>query len=234
MDSDRRTARIVGVLFIIATVAGILSVILLPSIQDAPNNLANFSANEYRVLLGSLLILVMAFACAGIAIWLYPVLKKHNQALALGSVGFRVIESVLHIVVVIATLLLLTLSQEYVNAGALDASHFQTSSELLVAANDSAAVLGSFAFGLGAIMYYYIFYRSNLIPRWLSGWGLVAITLMIINAFFNMFGFYNNFSPISVLVQLPILVQEMVLAAWLIVKGFNPSEIVAKSMEMEK
>lgn len=113
MDSDRRTARIVGVLFIIATVAGILSVILLPSIQDAPNNLANFSANEYRVLLGSLLILVMAFACAGIAIWLYPVLKKHNQALALGSVGFRVIESVLHIVVVIATLLLLTLRYYY-------------------------------------------------------------------------------------------------------------------------
>jgi len=229
MNSYRNNARIVGALFITATVAGLLSVVFIGSILDAKDYLINVSAKENQVIIGALFELIMAFACAGIAIWLYPVLKKHNQALALGSVGFRIIEGVLYSVAVIVLLSLVTLSQEFVKAGASEASYFQSLGTLLLAARDWAGVSGSLAFILGALMYYYIFYRSKLIPRWLSVWGLIGVPLWIAADLLLMFGFIESFSTNMVLLNIPIAVNEMVLAVWLIVKGFNQSAIASLS-----
>lgn len=231
MNSYRKTAIIVGVLFIIATVAGVLSLLFTGSL-NAPDYLIKVSANANQVIIGALLVLIMAFACAGIAIWLYPVIRKHNEALALGSVGFRLIEGVFHLVGVIGLLSLVTLSQEYVQAGAPDASYFQTSGTLLLAARDWAGVLGSFAFILGALMYYYIFYQSKLIPRWLSGWGLIGVPFWLAVSVLTMFGLDPS-STISTLLYIPIAVNEMVLAVWLIVKGFNPSAIASLSTKTD-
>ena len=233
MNSYRKNAIIVGVLFITATVAGILSAVFSGSILDAPDYLIKVSANESQVIIGALFVLIMAFAVAGIAIWLYPVIRKHNEALALGSVGFRIIEGVLFIVGVISLLSLVTLSQEYVKAGAPDASYFQTSGTLLLAARDWAGVLGSFAFILGALMYYYIFYQSKLIPRWLSVWGLIGVPFWIAAELLLMFGLIESFSTYAVLLDLPIGVNEMVLAVWLIVKGFNSSAIASLSAKTD-
>jgi hypothetical protein len=233
MNSNRKTAIIVGVLFITATVAGILSVVFSGSILDAPDYLIKVSANESRVIIGALFVLIMAFACTGIAIWLYPVIRKHNEALALGSVGFRLIEGVFHLVGVIGLLSLVTLSQEYVKAGAPDASYFQSLGTLLLAARDWAGVLGSFAFILGALMYYYIFYQSKLIPRWLSVWGLIGVPLWIAAELLIMFGLIESFSTNAILLDIPIGLNEMVLAVWLIVKGFNSSAIASLSAKTD-
>ena len=226
MDTNRKTAIIVGVLFIIGTVAGILCLPFLGSV-NAPDYLIKVAQNENQVMIGALLVLIMAFACAGIAIWLYPVLKKHNEALALGSVGFRIIEGVFDIVGVISLLLLLTLSQEFVKAGAPDSSYFQTLGTLLLGAHDSISNISLIPFCLGALMYYYIFYQSKLIPRWLSGWGLLAIIMNLTSALLVLFALIGPFSTVQVVLSLPIFLQEMVLAVWLIVKGFNPSPIAS-------
>jgi len=233
MNSNRKTAIIVGVLFITATVAGILSVVFLRPILEEPLNLIKVSANENQVIIGGLFELIMAVACVGIAIWLYPVLKKHNEALALGSVGFRIIEGALYIVAVTGLLSLLTLSQEFVKAGAPVASNSQTLGTLLLAARDWAGELGMIAFCLGALMYYYIFYQSKLIPRFISGWGFLGAALSLAGGLFVMFGLYSPFSTIGILLDLPIAVNEMVLAVWLIVKGFNPSAIASLSAKTD-
>jgi len=228
MNTYKKTARIVGVLFITATVAGILSGVSVGSTLDTPVDLAKVSANENQVIIGALFYFIMAAACASIAIPMYPILKKHNEALALGAVGFRIIEGVIWMVGVISLLLLVPLSQEFVQAGAPDASYFQTLGELLLAGADltRALVLGGFAFGLGALMYNYVFYQSKLVPRWLSVWGLIAATLVLTLNLFDMFGV---FSTITMLLHLPTFVGEMVLAVWLIVKGFNSSAIASES-----
>jgi hypothetical protein len=135
MNSNRKTARIVGILFIAATVAGILSVVFGPNL-DAPDYLANLSANENHVLTGALLEFTMAILIAGIPIYMYPILKKHNEALALGYVVFRTIEVVIFTVCAISLLTLLTLSQDFVIAGAPDASYFQTLATLLLAVRE--------------------------------------------------------------------------------------------------
>jgi len=167
MNSYRKNAIIVGVLFIIATVTGVLSGVFWGSIVDAPDYLINVSANENQVIIASLFLLIMGFAVAGIGIMMYPIFKKHNEALALGYVGFRIIEGVLFIVSVVSILSLLTLSQEFVKAGAPDASHFQTLGTLFQEEQFWAYHMGTISFGLAALIFYYLLYQSKLIPRWL-------------------------------------------------------------------
>jgi hypothetical protein len=230
----RKTAISVGVIFIIATVLGMLGNIPLMPILDAPDYLIRISANENQMIIGSILILLSAFASAGIAIGLYPVLKKHHEALALGSVGFRVMEGMLYIVGVVSLLSLLTLSQEYVKVGASNASLFQVSGTLLLAIKTWAGQLAVIAFTLGGLMYYYIFYQSKLIPRWLSGWGLIAAASSLAAAVLVIFGQLASFSTVFLILQFPILLQEMVLAVWLIVKGFNPSAFASEAAKQRR
>jgi hypothetical protein len=224
MNSDKINARIAGVLFITAIVGGILSGVFIGGILEAPDVLAQVSANENQVIIGAFFYFIMAVACASIAIPMYPILKKHNEALALGAVGFRIIEGVIWMIGVISLLLLVTLSQEFVQAGSPNDPYFQTLGKLLLAGADMAGalVLGGFAFGLGALMYNYVFYQSKLVPRWLSVWGLIAATLVLTLNLFDMFGV---FSEITILLNLPTFVGEIVLAVWLIVKGFNSSGV---------
>jgi hypothetical protein len=228
--ANRKTAISVGVLFIIATVLNVLGKTkFLTPILDAPDFLIKISANENQVIIGGLLVLLSAFASAGIAIGLYPVLRKYNGALALGSVGLRVMEGMLYIVGVVSLLALLTLSQEYVKAGASNASSFQISGTLLLAVKTWAGQLGVIAFTLGALMYYSVFFQSKLIPRWLSGWGFLGVALSLAATLLTIFGQIIPFSTVFILLQLPIGLQEMVLAVWLIVKGFNPSAVASLS-----
>ena len=230
MNTYRKTAISVGVLFIIATVMNVLgNTIFLKPILDAPDYLIKISANENQMIIGVLLVLISAFASASIAIWLYPILKKHHEALALGSVGFRVMEGMLYIIGVVGLLSLLTLSQEYVKAGASNASLFQISGTLLLAVKKWAGQLGVIAFTMGALMYYYVFYQSKLVPRWISGWGFLGAALSLAAALLTISGQIIPFSTVFILLQLPIGVQEMVLAVWLIVKGFNPSAVASLS-----
>ena len=228
----RKNAISVGVLFIIATVVHVLGKTkFLDPILDAPDLLIKVSSNENQVIIGSLLVLVSVFACAGIAIGLYPVLRKHNEALALGSVGFRVMETMLYVIGVACTLSLIPLSQGSASAGAVNASSFQISGTLLLAVKDSAGMLSVVTFTMGALMYYYVFYRSKLIPRWLSGWGIVGAALSLACILLTMFGQLIPFSTVFILLQLPIGLQEMVLAVWLIAKGFNQTAIASLSAE---
>ena len=217
MNTYRKTAIIVGILFIIGTAAGVLSIVFTGSILDSPDYLIEVAANENQIIIGTLFILIMGFALAMVPVMLFPIFKKYNEALALGAVVFRgALEAVFYIVLVINMLLLLTLSQEYVKAEATDAFYFQTFGTFLLKADIWLANMLSIVFSIGALMIYYLFYQSKLIPRWLSVWGLIGAVLYLAAPLLSMFG-----SELGIL-MLPLALQEMVLAVWLIVKGFNP------------
>ena len=223
MNTYKMTARIVGVLFIIGTVAGLLSVVFTGPLYD-PDYLIKVSANENQIIIGDVLILIMGFALAMVPVMLFPIFKKHNEALALGSVVFRgALEAVTYIAMVIGHLLLVILSQEYVKAGAPDASYFQTLGTLLLEAGVWLDHILAIVFSLGALMIYYLFYKSKLIPRWLSVWGLIGAMIYLAEPLLGMFG------SIFEILYAPLAVQEMVFAVWLIVKGFNSSAIAPES-----
>ncbi|MDO8736232.1 MAG: DUF4386 domain-containing protein [Thermoleophilia bacterium] len=228
MNTYRYNAVVVGVLYIAATVAGVLSVVALSPVKDAADFLVAYAANDNRVIAGALLEITMAVAIAGIGFMIYPVLRKVNEGLALWYVGARLVESVMFIVGVICLLSVLSLSQELVTAVGPDASYFQSLGTVLLAARDwSAGMLSNVAgFGLSMLFFYYLLYRSRLVPRWLSGWGLVGAIPYIAAGILILFGEDTGTSFIT-LMYLPIAVNEMVLAVWLIVKGFNQPAIAA-------
>jgi hypothetical protein len=229
MNTHRKTARIVGVLFIIATVS-LFAESLYKPILSSPDYLDIIYPNEITVIVGILLESIMIPAMFLIPIFLFPILKKHNNVLALGYLGFRSLESVLISIAEINKLSLVNLSRDYLNKGGADASYYQNigssiQSRLYWVNTDGVIYVAIFA--IGALILYSALYRSKLIPRWLSGWGFIAaiaiLTAPVISA-------STNISPeIEVLLVTPIGLQEMFMAVWLIVKGFNPSAIAPGS-----
>jgi len=230
MNTERRTAVTVGVLFIIGTVAGILSVVVTTPILGDPDYLANLSGNATQLTIAALLVLTMGLALALIPIVLYPVARKHNERLAIGYVVFRgALEPVAYIGMIIFWLALIPLSQEYAGAAAPDASTLQSLGTVLLGAHAAMNNVLIIVFSLGALMLYSLFYQSKLIPRWLSVWGLIAILMHFSTAFLMMFGLLDEDSSLMLLINFPIFLQEMVMAVWLIVKGFSPSAIASDS-----
>ncbi|MHA1954647.1 MAG: DUF4386 domain-containing protein [Candidatus Heimdallarchaeaceae archaeon] len=226
MNSEKKTARIVGVLFLLALGSSLLSGVFLGS-PIPPDYLVAFSANENNVLIGVLLLLTLTASVVSIPIIMFPIFKKHNESLALGYVGARIFEGFSDAIIAISPLLLLTLSREYVTAEAPVVSYFQTSGTLLIALSDWVSVLENIPYCLGALIFYYLLYQSKLLPRWLSVWGLIGATLLLTRVPLSMF----IFDPLSTaILAIPIIVNEVVLAVWLIRKGFNSSIIASKSV----
>jgi len=227
MNSNKKIARITGLLLIIATAAGLVGSSLTGSITGAPDYLVQIAANKNLIVMGALLTFVAAAGSAGIAIALYPIIKKYNEGLALGSVAFRLIEAVFYLIGALGLLSLLSLSQEYVNTDFQNISTFQILGNLISALRVwSGFVLGVIAFCLGAAMYYYIMYRSKLVPRWLSAWGLVGLALLFTMTMLIAFGErISGPSGMLVLLAIPLALQEIVLGVWLMIKGFNLSKL---------
>jgi hypothetical protein len=230
MNTYRKTAIIVGILFLVCSAASLLSFPFFGPILEGQDYLSKLFGSEKMVITGALIEFVQAAAAAGIAIGLYSILRKYNAALALGAVGFRVVECVFVLIGTLSLLSLLTLSQEFIAAGAPGSSPFQTSATLLLAVRDwSGNVISAIAFSLGALMYYVVLFRSNLIPRWLSAWGVLGVVLGLGATLMASFTHDFSMGSVHTLLNVPIGLQEMVFAVLLMAKGFNRSAITALS-----
>jgi len=224
MNSNRRTAILVGIFFVIGTVSGVLSMINLGLFLEDPDYLSNITANQNKIILGALLILTMGFALTMVPVLLYPIFKKFNHALALGAVVFRgTLEAVIYMAQAALWLMLLTLSKEFSLAGSSETAMFQHLGALFMQTDTWLAHLLSIVFSLGALMIYWIFYRTKLIPSWLSAWGLIGGLLYFVAPMVGLFGVDWGF------LMLPLALQEMVLALWLIIKGFDQTALASLS-----
>jgi hypothetical protein len=220
MNTIRRNEKVAGVLMIAGIVAGILSI--APSVE-APDFLTNPSANEYQISTAAIFQLIMSFTYLGVAFILYPVLEIYNKSLAIGFLSFRIAAAVLIVIGVIPLLLLLTLSQEYVKAVPHDSLvHFQTLGRLLRTSRDLVNhVFMILILSVGGLMFYSILIHSKLVPRWLSVWGFSGTILAMVASLLVMFRSIEIITPIYISLNMPIALLEIVLAIWLIVKGFD-------------
>jgi len=164
---------------------------------------------------------------------MFPLLEKKNKPLALGYIGFRVAEFTIFIVSAIGLLSLLTLSQEFVNAGSPDASSYQTLGTLLLAQRYWAFKMVAIFTGLGGLMFSYLLYQSVLVPRFISIWGLIGYGMLLSAVMLEVFGF-DNFSftvffP-GTIFYLPGGLFEILLPIWLFAKGFNSSATASESI----
>ena len=228
-ETNRIHARWAGVFYIIATVAPLLTYFFIRFLEGGvggepiPDYLAQIAANESQVSIGMLIELTYALAVVGIIVTLFPILKKHNETLALGFFGLRFMEAISTMIHGIILLSLLTLSQEYAAAGFPDSPYFQIAGTLFIATREWTFLIGSgLVWSLSALILNYLLYQRKLIPRWLSGWGLIGAAL-------SFAAYMLQFFAISLpeLLYFPIGVQEMVFAVWLIVKGIKSSPTVS-------
>ena len=223
--TPKRTAQLVGVLFLIGDVMGILSVVVTgPSLgtfsEQDPSYLVKVAAQQNTVIFGALLLLAMGLSLAFIPIVLYPVAKKFNETLAVGYLVFRgALETVITIGMVVCGLVVVLVSQRYSVAGPSGASVVQNAGAVLMEVHGRLNALLEIVFPVGALMLYGLLYRYRLVPWWLSGWGLVGAVLYLGAGVAFLFG------PEVQWALIPLGIQEVVMAIWLIVKGFNPSVV---------
>lgn len=222
MNKNRRTAIFVGAFFLISNVTFILGALIVEPVLGDPEYLTLVSASRYQVTLGALLEFMNGIAYLGIAVLVFPILKQRFESLALWYFGFRIIEFVMQTLADISPLSLLTVSEEFVRAGASNAASYQAAGAVLLAGRYWAFQMVSITLGLGALLFYSMLYQTRLIPRFLSIWGLLGAAVVLANTLFDMFGL--SVPNLGVV----MLLNELFLGVWLIVKGFNPSANVAE------
>lgn len=216
--SDRATATIIGVLFIVGTAAGVLSFAATGPVLGAPDYLAQIAAHRGQMVAGALLVLTMVFSLSLVPVVFYPVAKRYSRVLAMGYVVFRgALEAIASIAGVFAWLMLIALSEHPTAAAGRLADFLRLGGDVL------SGQMVAVPFVIGALMFYYLLYSSRLVPRWLSIWGLVGAVLYLGAPLARMLGM-----PLDYLMG-PLAIQEMVLAVWLIAKGFNASALAGAS-----
>lgn len=233
MNIHRKTALLVGLFFIIGTAAGISSGVVTGPVLDGPDYLAKIAANESKIALGALLILVMGFPLAMIPVLMFPIFKKYNEILALGAIVFRgVLEAVTYMALALYWFLLIPVSQGFVKAGATDAASFQAIGVVIKQAGYWTEHLLALVFTIGALMLYWLFYKTKLIPAWLSLWGFIGAILYFAAPILNMFDPLHPALSLGVgwgNLMAPLAIQEMVFALWMIFKGFNQPKNMAEN-----
>ncbi|MDX1415384.1 MAG: DUF4386 domain-containing protein [Candidatus Promineifilaceae bacterium] len=227
MNNHRKTAIIVGILFIIATLFLFVGEAIYQPILLSPDYLEIAYPNRMIAIPGILLEFACVLAIPLIPVFLFPILRKHNEALALGYFGFRFLEAVLFVLVQINKLSLISVSQGFINDVGANAPYFQNVGGTIQSWNFWNFSFYILFFTVGALMLYATLYQSKLVPRWISAWGLIAAVLLLTGIVMEMLEMFSAF-PVGgreLVYAAPIAVNEMVLAVWLIVKGFNSSAL---------
>ena len=229
MREHRAAATTAGILYITGTVAGVLSFVVGAPVRDARDPLAYSVGHPGAVVTGALLVLVMGLSLAFVPVVLFPVLRRVDEVLAVGYLIMRgAVETVCYVVLAISWWLLVPLG-EAMAAGQGTASPAGVRVGNLVIDADATNAVLAVVFCLGASMFYVMLYRSRIVPRWISTWGLVAVPFYVMADLLAMYGVFDTNAPAQVLMFMPMAVQEMVLAVWMITRGFRPATVSTTS-----
>ena len=219
MSSFRTTAAAVGALFLISyTGFTIGTALVLPSL-DPSTDLAAIRANEQELIAGAVLLFVNMAAIVGIAALLFPVMKPHGEGLALWYIGFRILEAAAFVVGTVSVLSLISVSEASIVAGAPSAPVYEGLRGAAVAGNWWSGKMATVAFIFGAVALYGLLYRSRLVPRFIAAWGFVAVVMLIVANLLAV-DVTAGFQPLALL-YVPIALNELFLAGWLLVRGFD-------------
>ena len=228
MTSNRKTALLAGVFFVVAAAAAILGLALYGPVLD-DTGFVTGSGSESQVLTGAFFEVLVAISVVGTAVTLYPVVRRHGEGLAIGYVAGRVLEATVIAVGMISLLAVVTLRQ-----GSGDAAALAAVSDALVAVHYWTFLIGpGFAIGVNTLMLAYLMYRSELVPRWIARIGLVGGPLLFASSTAVLFGAYGQLDPLAGALAFPVFAWEMSLAAYLIVRGFRTGQPARTAVRAE-
>jgi branched-subunit amino acid transport protein AzlD len=218
MDSLRKSALVAGVIYLI-TFISIPTLTLYGPVRNDPNYIVG-PGPDTPVIFSGVLEIIVALACIGTAVVLYPVVKRQNEAVAMGFIGARVLEAAAIFAGVVSVLSVVTLRQTGAGADAL------VTGQALIALHNWTTLLGQgFLPAVNALLLGSLLYRSRLVPRIIPLVGLIGAPLLVASAAATLFGLKDQVSALSAIAALPIALWEFSLGVYLVVKGFKPSPI---------
>jgi hypothetical protein len=216
INTYRTTARVVGVLYIAGFVVGIAG-----SVLGAPGQLDTVSAKNLMIAMGALLWVIAAAGDAAHGVMMFPILKQHNERIALGYFGARIVEAAIIAISALFILLQIPLGSEFLKASASGTSYLQSLSALFTQSQVYTYQTGMVALGMAGLMLCYGFYRAKLVPRFFIIWGLIGYVSFLGGSILEVLGF-----NLQLLHTIPGGLWEMSIGVWLIVKGFNSAAFV--------
>jgi hypothetical protein len=225
--NNKTIGRLVGALFLASNATFLLGAFIFvePLLAD-PNFLSLITENSSQAVFGALLEIANAVAYVGIAVLVYPIFRPRFPSMAVWYVAFRVIEFVMQSISSLSPMVLVSLSERAVSTGAEGSDALQAAGLLLIEGRAWAFQMVTVSLILGATVFYTMLYKSRLIPRFISVWGWIAAFFVIVTALMDMFGI----SPgIFEFLGLFMLLNELFLGGWLIVKGFDSVALAANS-----
>ena len=227
MSPARKTALVAGVFYLI-TFVSIPTLALYGPVKNHRDWILS-SGGHTAVLVGGFLEVIVALACVGTAITLYPVVKRQNEATALGFVAARILEAGMIFTGVISLLSLVTLRQHLGGTAGANAASLVTAGASHVAVYNWTFLLGQTLMpGINALLLGSLMYRSRLVPRIIPAIGLIGAPLLIAAVFATLFGQRSALTGLAVLPVIPVAAWELSLGVWLVVKGFRRCPITAE------
>jgi hypothetical protein len=210
-SADRRAAIWVGVLFIVGSVAGVLSNWLASPVLTGSDLGAEIKAHGDRLAVAALFVLVMGLALALVPLAFHPVARRQSETLSIAYIVARsAVELLMYTTTALIWLTLVAIGRGGTTASSSFVGDLRSVDKVL---GDQVGVI---PFVSGALVFSYLLYRGRLVPRWMSLWGLAGAGLYLVPAIAKMFGAELGF------LMIPLAIQEMILAVWLIARGFEP------------
>ena len=223
MNSHRNAARMFGIFFIIAFLSYGTGSALIASVTDTPDFLSNVYANNTTIVIGAMLIaLVHTFVNIGLPVIMLPILKPFNNNSAYGYLSLGIASTTVAVIGAIFLLLLIPLADEYVTTNFAATGYFETTGIVLEMGGAYAYQIAMAIWGLGGLLFVSVLYRSKLVPRLLSVWGIIGYIVFVSGTILELFGY-----PVGVYLALPGGLFELSLSVWLIAKGFNSAAIAS-------
>jgi uncharacterized protein DUF4386 len=229
VTSTRKTALAGGVLYLITFIA-ILRLVLYGPVLNDPGFIVSSGSNtapQWAAVIET----IVALAGIGTAVALFPVVKRQNEAFALGFIASRIVEAGIIFVGIISLLSIVTLRQNLGAAAGAEAATLVTIGQSLVVIQNWTFLFGQTLMpGVNALLLGYLMYRSGLVPRVIPALGLIGGPLMISSVLGQIIGINEQYSVWSGIALIPIFVWELSLGLYLTFKGFKPVAIVAASV----
>lgn len=227
MSSERRTALIAGVLFLLTFVTSIVGLALYDSVLNNARFILG-GGDDTKIALGAFCEILLAITNIGTAVVLFPIVKRQSESIALGYVASRVLESTIIVVGLISLLSIVTLRQDFAGVRGADTASLLIAGKSLVAIHDWTFLLGpGFCAGFGTgILLGYLMYRSGLVPRGMALLGIIGGPLAFIAACYALFAYEQGTTPQLVL-TLPEIAWELSLGFYLTFKGFKACPILS-------
>lgn len=220
MKTYRKNAIVIGVLFVLTMLAGMVDAYLV--IPELSKPLSYLISIRGKVLIGGFMVTLMSIGIVWIALAFYPVVKKQSETLALAYVAFRVLECLLLLIGPLCYIVLLILGDKNIAIESFSSSQMELMKELLIAIKYNAYQIAMVVLGFGSLFLCYSLFKSRAIPQWLSVWGFVGYFCLMLSALLDIAGLIDTANGLGSLLYVPGGIWELaVLPVWLFVKGFS-------------